>query len=58
MDRRERRDLFERLLALRAMYRLRSDYDARSEVAVDAAVDWGERLMRALRAAGPSVQLS
>ena len=58
MDRRERKDLFERLLSLRAMYRLRSDYDARSEVPIEAAVDWGERLMRALRTAGPSVQLS
>ena len=38
--------------------RLRSDYDARSEVPIEAAVDWGERLMRALRTAGPSVQLS
>jgi hypothetical protein len=51
MDRRERSDLLERLVAYRRVYHLRSDYDTRSLLSVRAAVSHGERMMRAARLA-------
>ena len=51
MDRRERSDLLERLVAYRRAYHLRSDYDAKPLLSVRAAIALGERLMRAGRLA-------
>ena len=49
MHRRERSDLLERLVVLRRVYHLRSDYDTRPLLSVRAAIAHGERLMRAGR---------
>lgn len=56
MDRRERRELFERLLVFRSAYRLRGDYDARPAMPVEAAIAWAERLLGALNT--PSARLA
>ena len=40
-------DIFERLWLLRACYLYRSDYDARSVLSVDEAIEFGEELLRA-----------
>ena len=50
MDRRERSDLLERLVAFRRVYQSRSDLDSRPILTVAAALAYGERLMRAPRA--------
>jgi len=47
MDRRERSDLLERLVAFRRLYRMRTDYDSKPILNVAAAVDYVERLMAA-----------
>jgi hypothetical protein len=39
--------IFEGLWLLRVSYPFRSDYDARSTLSVDEAINHGERLMRA-----------
>ena len=57
MDRRERSDLLERLVALRRVYHLRSDWDTRPILSVAAAVGYGELLLRSThsaKAAGPA----
>lgn len=51
MDRRERRELLERLVVLRRVYDMRSDYDRRSVLTVRATIAHGERLMRMARVA-------
>lgn len=51
MDRRERRELLERLVVLRRVYGLRSGYDRRPLLSVRAAIAHGERLMRDARLA-------
>lgn len=51
MDRRERSDLLERLLALRRLYHLRSDWDSRPILTVAAAVGYGELLLRSTHSA-------
>lgn len=51
MDRRERTELLERLVAYRRVYHLRSDYDAKPLLSVRAAMSHGERIMRAARLA-------
>ena len=51
MDRRERSELLDRLVAYRRVYHLRSDYDTKPLMSVRAAVIRGERAMRAARLA-------
>ena len=51
MDRRERSDLLERLVALRRLYHLRSDWDSRPILTVAAAVGYGELLLRSTHSA-------
>jgi len=50
MDRRERTDLLERLMAYRRAYALRSRYDSAPVLTVDAAIAYGEQTKRAARA--------
>lgn len=45
----QRYDPFERLWLLRRFYPLRSDYDSRSTMSVDDAVQYAEELLRASR---------
>jgi hypothetical protein len=45
MTKYERRRFFERLVELRALYRLRGDDDSVAGLPVDMAIDYGERLM-------------
>lgn len=51
MDRRERSDMLEQLVAYRHVYHLRSDFDAKPVLSVAAAVSYGELLMRATHSA-------
>jgi len=50
MDRRERTDLLERLMAYRRAYVLRSRYDSAAVLTVEAAIAYGELTKRAARA--------
>jgi hypothetical protein len=45
MTKYERRQFFERLVQLRALYRLRGYDDSVAEMPIDEAIDYGERLM-------------
>ena len=45
MTKYERRRFFERLVQLRALYRLRGNDDSVAELSVDEAIVYGERLM-------------
>ena len=45
MTKYERRRFFERLVQLRALYRLRGSYDSVAEMPIDEAIAYGERLM-------------
>jgi len=45
MTRYERRRFFERLVQLRALYRLRGTYDSVAVMPVDAAIEYGEFLL-------------
>ena len=45
MTKYERRQFFERLVQLRALYRLRGDDDSVAGIPVDEAIAYGERLM-------------
>jgi hypothetical protein len=45
MTKYERRRFFERLVQLRALYRLRGDDDSVAGMAVDEAIAFGEQLM-------------
>ncbi len=45
MTKYERRRFFERLVQLRALYRLRGDDDSVAAMAIDEAIAYGERLM-------------
>ena len=49
MNRRQRSDLLERLVAYRRVYHLRSDYDAKPLLSVRVAMSEAERVMRAAR---------
>lgn len=45
MDKFERRQLFEGLCHLRALYRLRGERDATSTISIDDVIAYAERLM-------------
>jgi hypothetical protein len=45
MTRYERRQFFERLVQLRALYQLRGDGDSMAAMPIDEAIAYGERLM-------------
>jgi hypothetical protein len=45
MTRYERRQFFERLVQLRALYRLRGTDDSEAVMPVDAAIEYGEWLL-------------
>ena len=45
MTKYERRQFFERLVQLRALYRLRGNDDSVAEMPVDEAIAYGERLL-------------
>jgi hypothetical protein len=45
MTKYERRQFFERLVQLRALYRLRGDDDSVAELPIDEAIAYGEKLM-------------
>jgi len=45
MTKYERRRFFERLVQLRALYRLRGNDDSVAEMPIDDAIAYGERLM-------------
>ena len=45
MTKYERRQFFERLVQLRALYRLRGNDDSVAEMPVDEAIVYGERLL-------------
>ena len=45
MNKYERRKQFEALCQLRALYRLRGDWDATSTISIDEAVAYGVRLL-------------
>jgi hypothetical protein len=45
MNKYERRQQFEALCHLRALYRLRGDWDATSTISIDEAVTYGIRLL-------------
>jgi hypothetical protein len=45
MTKYERRRFFERLVQLRALYRLRGDDDSVAGIQIDEAIAYGERLM-------------
>lgn len=49
MSARQGAAMFERLLVLRDCYPLRSDYDRRPVLSVEAAIDYGEWRMRLAR---------
>jgi hypothetical protein len=49
MDRRDRSELLERLVAYRRVYHLRSEYDVTPLLTVSAAIAHGEQLLRAGR---------
>lgn len=51
MDRRDRSNLLERLVVLRRVYALRSDYDRKPLLGIRAAIADAERSMRAARLA-------
>jgi hypothetical protein len=46
MKKHERRQFFERLVQLRALYRLRGPDDSVSVMPIDEAIGYGERLIR------------
>jgi hypothetical protein len=45
MTRYERRQFFERLVELRALYQLRGDDDSMAAMPIDEAIAYGQRLM-------------
>jgi hypothetical protein len=45
MTKYERRQFFERLVQLRALYRLRGPDDSEAELSIDDAIAYGEKLM-------------
>lgn len=45
MTKYERRRFFERLVELRALYRLRGNDDSTAEMPIDEAIAYGERLL-------------
>ena len=45
MTKYERRQFFERLVQLRALYLLRGSDDSEAEMPIDEAIEYGERLM-------------
>jgi hypothetical protein len=45
MTKYERRQFFERLVQLRALYRLRGPDDSEAEMPIDEAIAYGEKLM-------------
>ena len=45
MTKYERRQFFERLVQLRALYRLRGPDDSAAEMPIDEAIAYGEKLM-------------
>jgi hypothetical protein len=45
MTKYERRQFFERLVQLRALYRLRGPDDCEAEMPIDEAIAYGEKLM-------------
>jgi hypothetical protein len=51
MTRYERKRFFERLVELRALYRLRGSDDSVAEMSVDAAIGFAERLLAEAHAA-------
>jgi hypothetical protein len=52
MTKYERRRFFERLVELRALYRLRGSDDSVSTMTIEEAIASGERLLTATTAAG------
>ena len=61
MNKYERRRQFEEFCRLRAIYRLRSEYDSTSTISVAEAIAFAERLMdpsRRNRAASPAATVT
>jgi hypothetical protein len=57
MTKYERRRFFERLVQLRALYRLRGSDDSEAGLGIDAAIEYGERRMSDARAVAGVLRL-
>jgi hypothetical protein len=57
MTKYERRRFFERLVQLRALYRLRGSDDSEAAMGIDAVIEYGERRMADARAVAGVLRL-
>jgi hypothetical protein len=57
MTKYERRRFFERLVQLRALYRLRGSDDSEAVMPIDTAIEYGERRMADARAVASVLSL-